>query len=171
VAGSVGIEALAIAEKFENIQIIVQDLPDVVARGPASLPAVPCKDRISFQAHDFFTEQTTIADAYLLRHNISNWSDADCERIIRNMTPAMRPKSRLLVMDALLPEPGTIPPFLEKLQRANDISLFSMFSCQERSLEEMRKLVELCDSRLKFELVYQPPASASSLISWVYMTE
>lgn len=168
VGGSLGHAALAIAEKFDKIQITVQDLPNVVERGRASLPVIPHADRVSFQAHDFFTEQPAVADAYLLRQILHDWPDADAERIVRNLIPALRPKARLMIMDVVIPKPGTISPYMEKLLRTYDVSMFSMFSSKERTLQQLCELVERCDARFKFEGMYNPPGSASSLLSWVY---
>ncbi|KAL3454988.1 S-adenosyl-L-methionine-dependent methyltransferase [Aspergillus heterothallicus] len=61
---------------------------------------------VTFQHHDFFTAQPTPspADAFLLRYILHNWSDADAERIIRALKPALREGVRLLVMEYMGPQ-------------------------------------------------------------------
>jgi 6-hydroxytryprostatin B O-methyltransferase len=168
VGGSLGHASIAIVEKFPDIQITVQDLPDVVKQGRTSLPNAPHTQRVSFESHDCFHEQKTIADAYLLRQILHDWPDEDAERIVRNIVPAMRPGARLLIMDIVVPQPGVISPYMEKYIRVYDISMFSMFSAKERTLEQFRELVERCDARLRFEGVICPPGSVASLLSWVF---
>lgn len=167
VGGSLGGVARVIAQEFPGIQITVQDLADVVDKGRSSLRADLCAERISFQAHDIFHKQETIADAYLLRQILHDWPDEDAERIIRNLMPAMRPGARILVMDVIVPQPGTASPYMEKFIRTYDVSMFSMFSGKERTVEQLRDIVERCDGRLRFEGISCPPGSAASLLSWV----
>lgn len=136
-----------------------------------SLPAAPYAERISFEAHDFFSEQRIVADAYLLRQIVHDWPDDDAERIVRNLIPAMRPGARLMIMDIVVAQPGAISPYMEKYLRTYDISMFSMFSSKERTLKQLREIVEHCDARLRFEGMSCPPGSAASLSSWILMGE
>jgi 6-hydroxytryprostatin B O-methyltransferase len=80
----------------------------------------------------------------------------------------MRPGARLLIMDIVMPQPGEISPYMEKYLRVFDLAMFSLFSAKERTLEQLRELVEQCDPKLRFEGVTCPPGSAASLLSWVY---
>ncbi|KAK5990618.1 6-hydroxytryprostatin B O-methyltransferase [Cladobotryum mycophilum] len=171
VGGSLGHASLIIAENFPEIRITVQDLPEVIERGRSSLPTVPHAERLSFQAHDFFQEQATIADAYFLRQVLHDWPDADAERIVRCLIPAMRPGAKLLIMDIVVPEPGATSPYMEKYLRTYDVSMFSMFSGKERTVQQLRDLVERCSERLQFQGISCPPGSATSLLSWVYSAE
>lgn len=70
-------------------------------------------------------------------------------------------------MDAVLPEPNEGSPQSEKQLRRSDIGMYTLFSAKERSLAQMRQLVESCDSRLRFEKVYAPPGSHASMLSWI----
>ena len=167
--GSLGHVSLVIAEAFLTIRITVQDLHEVVEKGRLSLSAVPYAERITFQTHDFFHVQETVADAYLLRQILHDWPDEDAERIVKNLVPALRPGARILVMDIIVPEPGVVSPYMEKYLRTYDVSMFSMFSGKERTLSQLRDIVERCDVRLHFEGMTCPPGSAATLLSWVYL--
>jgi 6-hydroxytryprostatin B O-methyltransferase len=150
----------------------VQDLhPEAVERGRLSLPAT-LQDRITFQAHDFFSEQPIIADAYLFRNVLYDWPDVDVERIVKSLMPALRPNARVLVADDIVPKWGEkkLSPYLEKYLRSNDMSMFSACSGKARTLTQFCKLMERCDSRFRFEGIYCPHGSVCSLISWVYST-
>ncbi len=66
------------------------------------------KERVFFQSHDFFTpQQIEGADIYLLRFILHDYSDTHATLILKNLLPAMKEGSRLLVMDGVLPQPGT----------------------------------------------------------------
>lgn len=61
--GSVGIAAFALAEKFPDLNIVVQDQPQTIADAQEK-PGV----NVKFMAHDFFQEQPVIgADVYMTR--------------------------------------------------------------------------------------------------------
>lgn len=70
-------------------------------------------------------------------------------------------------MDAILPEPGQGPLQHERQLRRSDIGMYLLFSGKERSLVQMRRLVENSDPRLRFEAMYTPPGSHASMLSWV----
>jgi hypothetical protein len=55
VGGSHGLVSIDIAKKFPNLSFVVQDLPKVIEDVKAKMP-VELKDRVTFMAHDFFTE-------------------------------------------------------------------------------------------------------------------
>ncbi|WP_030021408.1 methyltransferase [Streptomyces monomycini] len=64
-----------------------------------------------WQTHtgDFFTAVPPGADVYLLKRILHDWHDDDCLRILRTCRTAMtRPGSRLLIVDAVLPQ-GNAP--------------------------------------------------------------
>ncbi|KAL4734142.1 6-hydroxytryprostatin B O-methyltransferase [Aspergillus similis] len=164
VGGSEGHVAAVIAKAFSHIHITVQDRPEIISKARQRVHQNP---RVTFEQHDFFMLQPRIADAYLLRLILHDWNDADCTRIIRQISSAMRPRARLLIMDAVLPEPREGSLQTERQLRRSDIGMFTLFSAKERSLVQMRRLVENCDCRLRFEKVYTPPESHASMLSWI----
>ena len=95
---------------------MIQDRAAVVASGEANLPA-ELRDRFTFMAHDFMKPQPVAGDIYFLRAICHNWPDALAAVILRNLVPAMKPGAKIVVMDAVLEEPGTLPKYLDKLQR------------------------------------------------------
>ncbi|PLB55898.1 putative O-methyltransferase [Aspergillus steynii IBT 23096] len=167
IGGSEGHVATVIANSFPDITITVQDRPEIIARARSRSSQHP---RVSFVEHDFFTLQPLTADAYFLRLILHDWNDADSAQIVRQIIPAMREGTRLLIMDAVLPEPreeGNGSVLRERQLRRSDIGMFTLFSAKERSLAQMRELVEGCDGRLRFLGVTTPLGSHASLMSWV----
>ncbi|MFI1913586.1 methyltransferase [Nocardia sp. NPDC020380] len=85
---------------------VVFDLPEVVAELAMQLPDLGLADRLTIETGSFFETAPKGGDAYLLKHIIHDWSDADAERILRTVREAMDPAARLLLIDIVLPEHG-----------------------------------------------------------------
>lgn len=106
VGGSLGEYGIAIAQKYPQIKVIVQDLPDVVGRAQSSTSA-ELTDGITFMAHNFFTEQPIKgADVYLMRWILHDWSDAYAIRILRALIPALKKEAKIVLHEYIVPEPG-----------------------------------------------------------------
>ena len=115
VGGSHGVVCVDLARKYPSLQFVVQDREEVIAA--VEVPS-DVADRVRFEVHDFFTEQRVKnADVYFFRWILHNWSDKYCIQILKALIPALKPQARVLIQDLLLPEPGTMSPFLERKQR------------------------------------------------------
>ena len=117
VGGGYGSFSIALAERFPLLRCIVQDRPDVVSEGQAKLdPEIA--DRVRFMAHDFFTDQPAMdVSAFFLRWILHDWSDKYAIKILRALIPALRPGVRVLVSELIVPEPGSISNYQEKIVR------------------------------------------------------
>ena len=114
VGGSHGSLSIAIAQRFPTLRCIVQDKPEVVSLGQESLPA-HLSGRVSFMGHDFFAAQPVKdADIYILRWILHDWSDKYATRILQQLTPALKSGARILIIEQVLPEPGTMSKYQEK---------------------------------------------------------
>lgn len=116
VGGSYGDAARDIARHFPDMKCIVQDLPEVISK--AEVPS-DLTTRLSFMEHDFFTEQPVRgADVYMMRWILHNWSDKYALQILRNLIPAFKHGSRVLVSEACLPPyEAKISPFKQRYPR------------------------------------------------------
>lgn len=84
---------------------ILFDLPQVVASMQLSLAGLT--DRLEKIAGSFFETVPKEADLYILKRILHDWDDAACERILANLRAAMNAKSRLLIIEHVLPEDGS----------------------------------------------------------------
>lgn len=171
VGGSAGDAAIALVEAFPHLKLVVQDLPANVENGWKMLDASPEKAslaaRITFQAHDFMEKQPVRdADVYLLRTVLHDWADAQAAKIVRNLVDAMktRPSSRLLIMDTVLPKPGSVPVSVERLVRTRDMTMLQSFNSKERDLDDWKALLADVDAGLHLVNVVQPFGSALSVL-------
>ncbi|EON68389.1 hypothetical protein W97_07647 [Coniosporium apollinis CBS 100218] len=168
VGGSIGHASIAIAEKATGLRFIVQDLPEIVAQGEASLPG-SMKARISFMAHDFFTPQPVkCADVYLLRFILHDYPDRYAVKILENLVPALKDGARLIVMDGVLPEPNTLPKSEERIIRIMDMEMMTTFNAREREIEDWRALFTKSDPRLKLRNVVKPSGSVNSTMEVIF---
>lgn len=124
VGGSYGSVAIALAERFPSLRCIVQDRPEVVVDGPGRVPS-ELANRVSFQPHDFFTEQPVKgADVYFFRWIFHDWSDKYCIRILRNLIPALKHGARIVINEYLIPEPGVLSAYTEReLRWVNNLQM------------------------------------------------
>lgn len=119
VGGGPGHVSIALAQAFPQLTFEVQDLPETVEVGKTNCPA-SLTSRIAYKAHDFFEPQpqrSISADqsvVYFLRFILHDWSDKYAQRILAPLAKAMRPQDRLVLNEAIIPEPGEKPLAIEK---------------------------------------------------------
>ncbi|KAK6851733.1 S-adenosyl-L-methionine-dependent methyltransferase [Apiospora arundinis] len=177
VGGSTGHSCIALAQAYPDLQFVVQDLPEVVEGGPKILAGVPdasITSRIQYQAHSFFEPNPVVgADFYLLRLILHDWGAEDCVRILRAIVPAMRSTNRsrsrdsgstIVIMDSVLPAPGSVPRSVERVVRVRDLTMTQVFNSQERAIEDWEAILEKADPRLEITAVSQPIGSVLALI-------
>ena len=93
----------------------VQDLEDTISH--AKIPE-DLVGRLEFRAQNFFTEQPQKqADVFFMRSILHDWSDKYALQILKNLIPAMKPGSKIILNEICLPEPNTIATYHEQLIR------------------------------------------------------
>jgi hypothetical protein len=114
IGGGYGHISIALARRYSSLHCVVQDRPEIVATGSAQLPA-ELSDRVTFMPHDFLTEQLVRgADVFVLRWILHDWSDKYAIKILRALVPALKSGARIVVNEAVVPEPGVLSPFDER---------------------------------------------------------
>ncbi|KAF2728965.1 S-adenosyl-L-methionine-dependent methyltransferase [Polyplosphaeria fusca] len=99
------------------------------------------------------------ADVYLMRWVLHDFSDACAIKILRTIVPALKKGSRVMIMDLIFPEPGTLPVWRERDLRQKDLQILTLFNAKERTLEEWKILFCTADPRLVLKEVFQPKGS------------
>ena len=79
----------------------------------------------------------------------------------------MKPGGKLVIMDTVLPRPGSVPIFTEVAMRAKDLSMMQVHNSKERELEEWVALLKGGDERLRLKNVVQPFGSTMSVLEVV----
>ncbi|WP_067544284.1 methyltransferase [Nocardia crassostreae] len=116
---------------------IVFDLPEVVRDLPGRFAELGLEERISVESGSFFEAVPKGGGAYILKHILHDWSEAEAESILRTVRTAMEPDAALLVIEVVLPEHGR--PHAGKFI---DLEMLVRATGRERTLAKYRKLLE-----------------------------
>ena len=106
-------------------------------------------------------------DVFLLRTIIHDWPTQEATLIIRNLVDSMKPGGKLIIMDIVLPRPGSVPAVLESVLRFKDMSMMQVHNSRERDLDEWNDLLKGADKRLRLQNVVQPFLSLMSVLEVV----
>ena len=156
VGGGTGNLLATVLERYPSARGILADLPHVVREASALIGSRGLADRVTVEAIDFFKSVPADGDAYLLSHVIHDWDEDECLTILGNCRKAMKPSSRLLIIEMILP--GGDTPHPGKLL---DMAMLVMPGGQERTEEEYATLLRKAGLRLK-QVV--PTQSAVSVV-------
>jgi hypothetical protein len=156
VGGATGNMLAHILKKYPQPGGVLFDLPHVVADAPALLRAHGVEARVSIEHGSFFEGVTAGGDAYILSHIIHDWSEAQCATILGQVRRAMKPTSKLLIVEFVLPEGDT--PHFGKLA---DMIMLAIPGGEERTAAEYGTL--LAASGLRVTRVV-PTASDVSIV-------
>jgi hypothetical protein len=139
-----------LAEKFPELTITVQDLPQVQTEFNNTVPE-HLTSRVSFQAHSFFNKQTVEgADIYLLKMILHDHSDEDAVKILKALTPALKKGSRVVLLEYIGNRGETdtpLPLSMRQWGTAVDIRLMALFNNKEREVGDWKELFTAADSR------------------------
>ncbi|KHN93708.1 O-methyltransferase, family 2 [Metarhizium album ARSEF 1941] len=131
VGGNLGEDLELFRRKYpaHGQQLILQDLPDKVARAT-------CSAEVQRMAHNFFTAQPKLARG--ARVIIHDWDDSDAGRILGHIRDAMIPGySKLLINDVIIPvrQPS-------RRDTSVDVHMMVKLGGRERTDDMLRGLVE-----------------------------
>ncbi|GKU19078.1 sterigmatocystin 8-o-methyltransferase [Fusarium langsethiae] len=167
IGGSSGSTCIMLATTFPSLNLVIEDLPEPIQNARVRMSDLPddIKSRIDMMEYDFFTPQPIKhADVYLLRTILHDWPDADAIKILQGVAEVMGPSSRLLIMDMVLPKPGSGSKTFEAALRQKDLTMIQTFNAKEREVEEWTALLTKADSRLKIRAIERPAGSELSVI-------
>lgn len=116
VGGCQGHISIALAEAFPLLEFVVQDLEGMIANAVSKVPP-SVNDRVRFMPHNFLEPQTLEADVYLFRWVFHDWPDAYCIKILRNLIPSLKSGARIIISDAIMAAPNSLPLLRERMAR------------------------------------------------------
>ncbi|KAI1467890.1 S-adenosyl-L-methionine-dependent methyltransferase [Daldinia caldariorum] len=178
VGGSNGFVSVALAKAHPGFKFTVQDLPEAVEALSSTLADLPdaIASRVQFQAHSFFDPQPPqhpAPDVYFLRKILHDWPADRAREILSQLGEALRNRkeekerpgsARIVIMDIILPAPGTIERTQEAMLRVRDLSMAQAFNSQERNLGDWEELFESAEPKLRLLGWKQPPGSAMAVM-------
>jgi len=159
VGGGTGNLLTAILERHPSARGVLAELPHVLPEARALVEARHLADRTTLESTDFFASVPGHGDVYLLSHVIHDWNEEQCLAILRNCRQAMRPGSRLLIVEMVLPAGDAPHP-----GKLLDLAMLVMPGGQERTEDEYAALLNQAGFRLT-RIV--PTGSAVSIVEAV----
>ncbi|MFQ5700793.1 MAG: methyltransferase [Acidobacteriota bacterium] len=154
VGGATGNLLTTVLAGYPESRGVLFDRPHVVRDAPALIARRGLADRIVIEEGSFFERVPAGGDAYLLSHIIHDWSEDQCLAILGNCREAMRPDSRLLIIEFVLPA-GNAPHF----GKLADMVMLAIPGGEERTEQEYGALVEKAGFRLTQVVPTDSPVS------------
>ena len=126
-----------VLSRHPGLRGVLYDLPHVVVDAPPLLERFGVQDRVTIESGSFFESVPAGHDAYLLSHIVHDWDDRENAKILGNVREAMKPDSKLLIVEMVLPE-GDEPHMGKML----DMMMLLVPGGEERTAREYEALLE-----------------------------
>ena len=159
VGGGAGVLLEAILRATPGLHGLLFDRTEAVERAERRLAAAGLDARCECVAGDFFAAVPPGADAYLLSRVIHDWDDDDAHCILARCREAMPPGSRLLLVEAILPERARDGPEAVRM----DVHMLMLLGARERTADEYRRLLAGAGFALRRVVPTESPADLGVL--------
>ena len=107
VGGGYGILLAAILQRHPAVQGVLFDVPAVVERAGQRLQAEGLVERCARIGGDYFEAVPADGDVYILSRILMAYEDDDSVRLLRNCHRAMAAHGRVLIIQQVMPPPGS----------------------------------------------------------------
>jgi len=116
IAGGHGALLATILKAHPTLKGTLFDQPSVIAgaRKDGPLTAKSIAKRCTLEGGNFFESVPKGADVYTMKYILHDWNDERSVQILKNCRAAMHDRSRLLVIDSIIP-PGNGPDYVKLL--------------------------------------------------------
>ncbi len=159
IGGGRGLLLATLLRAYPHLSGLLFDRAEVVADAAATFAAEGVAARSTIVSGDFFTAVPAGADAYMLRHIIHDWNDADAIRILQTCRAALGPASRILMIERPLGDahPRGLP------QLHFDMEMLANLGGKERTHDEYRALLTAAGLRSRAPLRWVMPPDFACL--------
>jgi precorrin-6B methylase 2 len=144
VGGGLGTLLVEVLSRYPALEGTLFDRPSVIVQAKTALAGAPERSRMGLCGGDFFEALPPDADAYVLKHVLHNWSDAQAECLLRHCVAGLRPGGKVLIVEGLL-----LPGNIRDATRLFDLEMFVLCGAgRERTKPEFRGLLGRSGLRL-----------------------
>jgi hypothetical protein len=154
VGGSHGNLMMRLLEGHPEARGIVFDLPETAEQAKGVIATAGMTDRIEVVGGSFFEKVPEGGDLYLLKHILHDWNDDESAAILSNVRAAMRPGSRLAILERIVPD-----EYRPDNAYSYDMVMMICSSGRERRIADFETMFEACD--LKIDRVTDNPGGVS----------
>ncbi|MEU8977578.1 methyltransferase [Streptomyces sp. NPDC048309] len=124
-----------ILKQAPDVKGVLYDSEVATVDSPALFESAGVADRLTIAHGGYLDKLPTGADAYVFKHIIHDFSEADAVTALRNAREAIGPDGKLLVIEYALPENNE-----RHLGHTIDLWLMLMLGAQDRTLAEYTEL-------------------------------
>jgi hypothetical protein len=143
VGGAQGAMLGAVLGKVPQASGILMDLPHVTGGSRAAVEKAGLASRVEVVSGDFFKAVPAGADLYLLKHVLHDFNDERSVAILKSVRAAMKPSSKLLVIEFALPSGAEPSP-----AQFVDLNMLVMLDGRERTPEQYAALLDRAGLRV-----------------------
>jgi hypothetical protein len=147
--GSMGDLLLAVLQEYPGTRGILFDLPGTIELARPALAASPLAARMELVAGSFF-DTVPLADLYLLKQILHDWSDDECREILGSIRRAIPAHGKLVAIEHILQD----EPAPDEAQ-GTDIAMMIWATGRERRLPEFTAL--FCAAGFSIQRVSRNP--------------
>jgi hypothetical protein len=122
---------------YPRLHGVLFDQPATTATATAVTGDPKIMSRCQVVGGDFFQAVPEDGDSYLLKYIVHDWDDEHAVTILRNCRTAMADRARVLLIETVVPGPGT--PHFAKIQ---DVEMLVLLGSRERTADEYAALLE-----------------------------
>ena len=158
VGGGNGSLLIGILRANPGLTGFVFDQPHVAERARANVAEAGLSDRCEVRGGSFFDHVPAGADAYLLKHVIHDWNDAQAAQILKNVRAALPPHGRVLIVEGVYPE-RIEANLVCRGAASNDVNMLVVAGGRQRSAAEFRDLFAAAGLRLSRIVPTAAPAA------------
>ncbi|MGW2956290.1 methyltransferase [Streptomyces eurythermus] len=141
--------------RYPEADGVLQELPSIAHTGREYLAAQGLLDRCEVFGADFLDQVAPDGDVYLLSRTIQVLTDDEADKLLLGLRRAMRPGSRLVMMNRVLPEE---PGF--HVSKLTDLVMLVVYGGRERTVPELTGLLRRNGFDVLRTIAKQPPAGA-----------
>jgi hypothetical protein len=106
IGGGDGFLLAQVLNRYPGSKGIVLDLPENREKAEKRISESGLSGRLQFVGGSFREPLNLRADLIIMKNVLHNWDDKDAESILENVARCMENKTRLLVMEMVVPDPG-----------------------------------------------------------------
>jgi hypothetical protein len=137
IGGGLGVLMMEILKVYPSLKSVVADVPSVIKNTKELIKSRGLDKRCETIECDFFKNIPSGGDAYILSNILHDWPDDKCRIILDNCHEVMKPGSKLLIIEMIVPQ-GNQPSVAKLL----DLEMMVTTGGRERTEDEFKDLLD-----------------------------
>ena len=151
----------AILKANPELKGVVMDAPQVVAGAKERIEAEGLAERCEAVAGNFFEAVPEGADAYIMKHIIHDWDDAEAIAILKNCRKALKDGGKVILVEAVIPKSNEAP----SMATFGDLVMMLIPGGRERTAEEFAAIFAAAGFRMERIIPTESPMSVIEAVA------